>query len=79
MNNKGSFDTTSNLGNDIAISTPKVKKYREPEPEPRKDASNTPPSPDQMAFEGLTNRPPMKEDRDDLISVLKNLNLPNKS
>ena len=82
MNYKASFEIASNLQNEIkdeATSTPKVKKYREPEPEPRKDASNTPPPPDQMTFDGQTNRPPMKEDRDDLISVLKNLNLPNKS
>lgn len=53
--------------------------YREPEPEPRKDASNTPPPPEQTVYDGQSNRPPMKEDRDDLISVLKNMNLPNKS
>ncbi len=59
--------------------TPKVKKYREPEPEPRKDASGTPPPPEYMNIDAQSNRPVMKEDRDDLISVLKNLNLPNKS
>ncbi len=60
------------------VPTPKVKVYREPEPEPRKDASNTPPPPEPNVYDNQSNRPALKEDRDDLISVLKNLNLPNK-
>jgi len=59
--------------------TPKNKKYMEPEPEPRKDASGTPPPPELFNFDAQSNRPPIKEDREDLLSVLKNLNLPNKS
>lgn len=51
----------------------------EPEPEPRKDASGTPPPPELFNFDAQSNRPPIKEDREDLLSVLKNLNLPNKS
>ena len=49
VNYKDSFETASNVNNeikDIVASTPKVKKYREPEPEPRKESSNTPPPPD---------------------------------
>lgn len=55
FNYKASFGSTSNLQNDVkdvTASTPKVKKYREPEPEPRKDASNTPPPPEQLTFDG---------------------------
>jgi len=54
VNYKDSFETASNVNNeikDIVASTPKVKKYREPEPEPRKESSNTPPPPDQMTFD----------------------------
>jgi hypothetical protein len=54
VNYKASFETASNVNNeikDIAASTPKAKKYREPEPEPRKESSNTPPPPDQMTFD----------------------------